>query len=123
MSTAQIRKSLLALHQTLVERERRDYETLHPRTTSADFLQALIADPWFAWLTPLTTLIVRLDELEDAKSKASAAELAAWIAQARKLLAPGEDSEFNRRYATRIQQSPEVAVAHGAVVKALKSAE
>src|SRR5581483_12360597 len=65
--TDTIRAALLALHRELVEEERRRYEKIHGRQSGADFLQTLIADPAFAWLAPLTTLIVRLDELEEAQ--------------------------------------------------------
>src|SRR3954451_17891539 len=63
-----LRAALLALHRELVEEERRAYEKTHGRQTGADFLQALIAHPAFAWLARLTTLIVRLDELDEEEN-------------------------------------------------------
>src|SRR3954471_4894128 len=74
-----IRAALIALHRELVEEERRAYEKTHGRQTGADFLQTLIADPAFAWLAPLTTLIVRLDELED-EAPADAESMAVVVA-------------------------------------------
>src|SRR3954463_11719556 len=66
-----IRAALIALHRELVEEERRTYEKTHGRQTGADFLQSLIADPAFGWLAPLTTLIVRLDELDEEDDPAA----------------------------------------------------
>ena len=99
------RTALLALHRTLVEAERRDYEKAHGRVSGGDFLQALIHDQAFAWLAPLTRLIARVDEVEDA---------ATVLAAIRALLSlRPEGSEFQRRYAQRIDQDPDIAVAHG----------
>src|SRR5687767_7029024 len=73
------RTALLDLHRALVEGERRDYEKAHGRVSGGDFLQALIRDPAFAWLTPLTRLIARLDELEDAEGEGTQPESAATV--------------------------------------------
>jgi len=110
-----IRAALLALHRELVEEERRAYEKTHGRQSGADFLQTLIADPSFAWLGPLTTLIVRLDELDEDDDPA--AELSASVKAARALLVE-QDSEFRRRSAERVQRSPDVAFAYAAARRA-----
>jgi len=111
----ELRQRLLELHKTLVDRERDDYERTRGRLSDGEFLKALIDDPAFAWLGPLTALIVRLDELEDD------ALPAAYGAQIRRLLKPDEaGSGFQRRYHDMLQKSPEALVAHGAVVRALQ---
>ena len=110
--TDTIRAALLALHRELVEEERRRYEKTHGRQSGADFLQTLIADPAFAWLAPLTTLIVRLDELEEAEE----AEPGAVLTAARSLLAP--DSPFARRCAELVQANPDVAFTYAAARRA-----
>jgi hypothetical protein len=97
-------RALLSLHRTLLEFERRAYEKVHGRATGAEFLQALLGDPAFVWLAPLTSLVARLDEVANAE-------------EARALLAgPGE---FAARCAARVQLSPEVAFAHAAARHAL----
>ncbi|TMH42335.1 MAG: hypothetical protein E6H54_14240 [Betaproteobacteria bacterium] len=111
-----IRTALVALHRALVEAERREHEKTLGRLSGGEFLQALISDPVFSWLTPLTTLIVRLDELDDATD----AERTAVLAAARALLSGTEDSEFRRRCAALVQQSPDVAFAYGAAKTALR---
>jgi len=113
MDLAPIRSALLTLHRELVDLERRHYEKTHGRMASADFLQALINEPAFAWLAPLTTLIVRLEELAEGE------DADVLVAEARRLLAPGRRA-FHTRYAEHVQESPEVAFAHGAAVRALK---
>jgi hypothetical protein len=60
---SELRRHLLDLHQALVDAMRRDYERTSGRLSDGEFLEALVNDPAFAWLRPLTALIVRLDEL------------------------------------------------------------
>jgi hypothetical protein len=112
----ELRRRLLDLHKALVDRERADYERTRGRMSDGDFLKALIDDPAFAWLAPLTALIVRLDELEDAALPAQ------YAAEIRRLLKPDEaGSAFQRRYHDMLQKSPEALVAHGAVMHALQA--
>jgi len=111
-----LRAALIALHRALLEEERRAYEKVHGRQSGADFLQTLIADPAFAWLAPLTTLIVRLDEL-DAEDNPEA-ERSASVTAARALLVQ-EGSEFRQRCAELVQRSPDVAFAYAAARRAV----
>ena len=109
---APIRTALLALHRALVEGERRVYEKAHGRASGGDFLQALIRDPAFTWLAPLTRLVARLDEVDGDETEAIGA-----------LLSPRpEGTEFQWRYAERIDRNPDLAVAHGSVRAALRRA-
>ena len=110
-SLSEVRLRLLELHKALVDAERRDYERLHGRQSDTDFLEVLVKDPNLSWLGALTALIVRLDEaLEEG-----------WIEQVRKLLTLSVASgEFNPKYRQLTQQVPEVLVAHGAVMQALR---
>lgn len=121
---ASTRTALLALHRALVEGERRGYEKAHARVSDGDFLQVLIHDPAFAWLAPLTCLIVRLDELEDAEAEGAHCEgTASVLAAIRTLLSVRpEGSEFQRRYAERIDRDPDLAVAHGIVLAEFRRA-
>jgi hypothetical protein len=106
-----LRAALIALHRALLEEERRAYEKTHGRQTGAEFLQTLISDPAFAWLGPLTTLIVRLDELDDEENPE--AERSAPSKAARALLVE-QESEFRSRCAELVQRSPDVAFAYAA---------
>jgi hypothetical protein len=86
--------------------------------SGGEFLQALIHDPSFGWLAPLTRLIARLDELEQAEAEVAQPEdPASVLASIRALLSPRPaGSEFHRRYAERIDQDPDLAIAHGMVM-------
>ena len=57
-----LRRALLHLHKTLLEWERTAYEKIHGRTSPGALLTALMNDAQFAWLRPLSELIVRIDE-------------------------------------------------------------
>jgi hypothetical protein len=115
-----MRRELLDLHRALVEAERREYERLRGRLSDRAFLQALIGAPELAWLNPLTSLIVRLEEL--IEERAAPATLEDCIAEMRKLLRPlAEGQGFQRKYAEAMQRSPDVVVAHGRVMRVLET--
>jgi hypothetical protein len=110
----ELRRRLLELHKALVDVERDGYERARGRMTDGEFLKALIDDPAFAWLAPLTALIVRLDELESDDTPAE------YRAEIKRLLKPDDlGSAFQRRYHELLQRSPDALVAHGAVMRAL----
>src|SRR5579872_3547035 len=89
-----LRDALLALHKTLVDSERVTYEqTIGAIQSPNQFLQLLTHDPWFAWLHPLSELIVRLDEAEEEKEPLTAADKDALVNQIRALLVPSETGE------------------------------
>jgi hypothetical protein len=121
---APTRTALLDLHRALVEGERRSHEKAHGRMSGGDFLQALIRDPAFAWLAPLTGLIARLDEIEYVEAEGAQSEdHASVLAAIRTLLSlQAQGSEFQRRYAERIDTDPDLAVAHGIVMAELRRA-
>ena len=122
-SLQDVRHDLLDLHRALVEAERRNYERGRGRLPDRDFLEALINDPALGWLSALTALIVRLDELEEG-SPEPASEREHCVAQIRKLLKPAAGAtEFHRKYAEALQQSPDVVVAHGKAMRALERAK
>src|ERR1700674_1718787 len=117
----EVRTVLLRLHKTLLEFERQAYERGHGTiSNSYAFLQLVMSDPWFAWLRQLSELIVEMDELLAARETPSESTAIALIEQSRLLLTPAESgSEFQRKYSTAMQQSPEVVVAHSDFAKVL----
>jgi hypothetical protein len=116
-----IRSVLLRLHKTLLDFERESYERAHGRVSNSyEFLNLVMHNPWFAWLRHLSELIVQIDELLDAQDSASESTATALIEQSRLLLTPSEaGDEFQRKYFTSVQQSPEVVLAHGEFAKLL----
>lgn len=117
----EVRQSLLRLHKALLESEREVYERAHGRIeTSYRFLDLLIHDPWFDWLHRLSELIVQIDEMLGADEPPGRRSVEGVIDQTRGLLTAAENgNEFQRKYSTALQQSPDVVLAHSEVVKLL----
>src|SRR5215472_1948954 len=101
-----VRQALLALHKTLVDSERVTYEqTVGSIQSPNHFLQLLTTDPWFAWLQPLSQLIVSIDEATDGKEPLTGKWVEATAKQTRSLLTPSENSEgFARHYFDALQR-------------------
>jgi hypothetical protein len=120
----EVRRALLRLHKVLLEAERASYERGRGSVGgSGEFLQLVINDPWFAWLRPVSELIVRIDEMMDADEPATADDAESLLAQARLLLRPSETgAEFERRYYAALQREPAAVLAHGEVTKILSAA-
>lgn len=116
-----LRGALLTLHKTLLDSERVTYErTIGPVKSRNDFLQLLIRDPWFAWLQPLSQLIVALDEALDGKEPLTAAGVDALVNRARGLLVASERGEgFSTHYFEALQRDPDVVLAHAEAKKHL----
>ena len=73
----------------------------------------------FAWLQPLSGLVVQIDELLAADAP-TVSDGDALLEQARMLLRPDENGEgFQRRYHRAIQDVPDVLIAHVALGKHL----
>jgi hypothetical protein len=90
--------------------------------SNASLLQLVINDPWFAWLHPLSELVVRIDETIEPGSPAAEADGAALVEQIERLLSPAESGEvFARRYFEALQRQPAVVLAHADVRRALKA--
>ncbi len=58
-----VREALLNLHKELLHVERKRYEqNVGPVTNEFEFFRLVTLDPSFAWIGPMTTLIVQIDE-------------------------------------------------------------
>jgi hypothetical protein len=116
----EIRSALLNVHKALLDDARIRYEREQGRIEgSGVLLQLVLNDPWFAWLHPLSGLVVQIDELL-AADEPLAADGATLLAQARSLLRPDEAGDgFQRRYHRAIQDRPDVLIAHVAAGRAI----
>ena len=64
-----LRRALLPLHKTLLEWERKTYEREHGRKMGGgELLQVIMTAPQFAWLHPISELIVRIDQTLDEEA-------------------------------------------------------
>jgi hypothetical protein len=120
---ARLRDTLVPLHRTLLEWERTAYERVHGRTAPADLLRATVTDPQFAWLRPVSSLIVRIDGLLEPAAMDRPADVSAIVSEARELVAPDEaGTPYAQRYHEALQQAPDVVLAHGRVTMVLREA-
>src|ERR1700761_225375 len=118
----QIRNALLELHKALVESERTSYEKTFGKIPSANhFLRLVINDPWFAWLHPISQLIVAIDEALDEKSPLTDETAEALPKKGGALLPASEEGRgFPRHYFDALQRDPDVVFAHASVVKLVR---
>ena len=115
------RVALLHLHKTLLDDEREAYERVHDRIeNSYEVLRLVMHDPWFAWLHDLSELIVKIDELLDAKEPQAEADVEGVLRQARELTTPDENGgEFQQKYFRALQRSPDAVLAHAEAIRIL----
>ena len=118
-SLIDLRNRLLQLHKVLLEDERRTYERVHGRIPSPGaFLQLLLSDSWFAWLRPVTSLVVEIDEALAGKEPTTEELTQQLLRQARALLTETEEGRgLGKGYFDALQRNPDVAVSHGEVMK------
>ena len=117
-----VRRKLLHLHKTLLDWERAAYDRAHGRTPPGQLLRIVMTDPQFAWLRPVSELIVRIDESLDMEVPDAPVDVEGIIAQARSIVAPEGDSAYAQRYHAALQEHPDAVLAHGAVAAVLKGA-
>jgi hypothetical protein len=116
----ELRLGLLRLHKTLLDAERDAYERVHGQVTGGELLQLVINHEQFAWLHPVSELIVRIDELLGADEPATADGAESLLAGARALLKPSEaGGGFGQKYFAAIQREPDVVLAHREVTRLL----
>lgn len=119
-----VRRALLRLHKALLDGERIRYEQVYGRIASGgELLQLVIRDPWFAWLRPISEIIVQVDEIQDAKEPVSEAQAQTLLGQVRALLTPTPEGEgFGRSYYDALQKDPNSILMHGEISRLLPAA-
>jgi hypothetical protein len=116
-----LRNALLILHKALIDSERAGFEkAMGDIQSPTHFLQLLTHDPWFAWLHPLSRLIVSVDEALDETETLTLDAVDALIRQSSRLLMPTEHGDgFSGHYFASLQRDPDVVLAHAEVVRLL----
>ena len=119
----ELRDALLDLHKALIDSERAVYEaSVGPIQSPHHFFQLLSSDPWFAWLRPVSHLIVAMDEALDAKEPLTSDGVDTLMNESVFLLLPAEKGgEFGERYMAALQRDPHVVLAHAQVAKRVGS--
>lgn len=112
---------LLEVHRTLIEATRYEFESAHGRIENPyELLQLVESDPVFAWLRPMTSLLVQVDELLE-QDAITVDEVATVRATAERLVQPpeGTTSAFHDRLRALRQSVPSLVVLHTHVRHAL----
>ena len=106
----------------LLDWERSAYERVHGRVSSSELLKAIVEDPQFAWLRPISSLIVRIDETVDAEPQDGGVDIEPLAARAREVTAADEArGPHAQRYHTALQEHPDAVFAHRDVTNVLKA--
>ena len=115
--------ALLKLHKALLDSEKILYEkNVGPIQSPNHFFQLLTSDPYFAWLRPVSQLIVVIDETLDGKQPLSHLDVDAIMNRAVFLLVPAKmGGEFGDRYVAALQRDPRVVLSHAQVAKRIGS--
>ena len=115
----ELRTALLHLHKTLLDWQRAEFEQDRGPMPATQLLQFIFNDEAFAWLRPMSGLIVAIDEALAAKPPESPA-MAPLLAPARELAASVAGSAYSVRYQAALQELPEAVLAHRDLVTLLK---
>ena len=112
-----VSKLLLPLHRALIDTAKEDHAfAVGTVAKPAQLLQLLTDDPFFAWLKPVTALIVDIDEM--ARTDFEASDVAAIADRVDRLFGPKADEGFSKQYVPMLQRNVEVAISHAALRKA-----
>lgn len=113
-TTTQLHSGLLELHGALLALVRAEYERVHGVIQgSGAMLQLVLGDEAFAWLRPLSKLLVDLDDPDVVRDAAAAR------AAVERLLGAG--SAFGDRYRTMLDAHPDLAAEHAHVMRVVRN--
>ncbi len=119
-----VREALLNLHKELLHVERKRYEqNVGPVTNEFEFFRLVTLDPSFAWIGPMTTLIVQIDERVASKEPITGGEVDVLYAETRAVLASPDETPFKAEYTQLLQDNPGLVMKHSAVMQALPPVE
>ncbi|MDB5218183.1 MAG: uncharacterized protein JWO86_6110 [Myxococcaceae bacterium] len=109
-----LHSQLLELHRVLLQLVRGDYEREHgPVGGPGALLQLVTGDPAFAWLRPLSMLLVEMDDAEVVARAGGTRRLVEAV------FAPG--NVFSDRYGAVSSSTPEVTRAHAEAMRLLEA--
>ena len=107
-------KQLLPLHRGLIDAASAEYAAaVAPVNGPNHLLQLLQEEPFFAWLRPLTSIIVDLDTMSRTDFERS--DVDAIVARLERHFGATADPDFAARYIPILQRDVDVAIAHAAV--------
>ena len=118
-----LRSRLIQLHKLLLDEERGSYERAYgPVASGPQLLQLVLYHEHFAWLRSLSAMISAIDAaLDETEEGLSDVEVETFLGQARGLLRSGGSSPFETKYREALQRSPDIVMAHAAVIKVFQA--
>jgi len=112
-------KTLIPLHRALIEAAKADYAAATMMgTTPTQLLRLLTDDPFFAWLKPVTALIVDIDEM--ARVDFAPEDVAKIADRIDRLFGLTGEASFAEKYIPMLQRDVDVAIGHAALRQALR---
>jgi hypothetical protein len=118
-----VRLALFRLHKALIDAERAAFEADVGELGSGQFLQALIHEPFFAWLRPFSGLLVRIDEALGTREPLQPGAAKAFVSEAAALVMPADaQDETAARFAAIRAASPGVALLYGELTRRIGEA-
>ena len=108
----ELSRTLIPVHRRLIESAKSDYAFAYgANARPSELVELLQNDPFFAWLKPLTAVIVDIDEM--ARTDFEVADVAAIVDRIEKLL--GET-----KYIEMLQRDVDVATGHAALRRVMR---
>jgi hypothetical protein len=113
-----LRLSLLRLHKTLLDMERREYERANGKVSVGELFRLVIDHQQFAWLHNISEFVVRLDETLGGQEPVTPEEVHTAFSLARKMFAPSAAGDaFQKKYFDAIQSDPAVVMEHAQLAR------
>lgn len=113
-----LRETLLRIHKSLLEMERRGYEKEHGSVNAGELFRLVVDDPQFAWLHNISEFVVRIDESLASEEGVTDKESRVAISLARKIFAPSATGDgFQKKYFDAIQNDPAVVMEHAQLAR------
>jgi hypothetical protein len=113
-----LRTTLLQLHKTLLDMERREYERVNGHVSTGELFRLVVDHEQFAWLHNLSEFVVRVDETLAGEIPVTEQETRSAMLLARKMFFPSESGDrFQKRYFDAIQRDPAVVMEHAELAK------
>jgi len=108
-----VSKALLPLHRALINAAREDYTFAYEPVSPTQLLGLLGDDPFFAWLKPVTAIIVDTDEMVRRDFERSEADEI--LGRIDRHFGASPDEAFAKHYVPILQRDVDVAIGHAAV--------
>lgn len=114
----EVSRLLIPLHRAVIEAAKDDYAfAFGPIGQPTHLLRLLGDDPFFAWLKPITALIVDIDDM--SRRDFDSAEVGSVVERIDSMFGSAAGPEFAKQYVPILQRSVDVAAGHAALRNAV----